>query len=92
LALLPADQLSNPPQSWSVARETSRQVSISLRKVASFASGHGVPEADPVALAHLLTAVFQGGALLDQAAGEPTPLRDALYGALAYIESFAARS
>nr|WP_145492893.1 MULTISPECIES: TetR/AcrR family transcriptional regulator [Streptomyces] len=48
------------------------------------------PEADPVALAHLLTAAFQGGALLDQAAGESTPLHDALYGALAYIESFAA--
>jgi AcrR family transcriptional regulator len=48
------------------------------------------PEADPAALAHLLAAAFQGGALLDQAAGESTPLRDALYGALAYIESFAA--
>ncbi|MER6080864.1 TetR/AcrR family transcriptional regulator [Streptomyces sp. NPDC001833] len=49
------------------------------------------PEADPAALAHLLTAAFQGGALLDQAAGDSTPLRDALYGALAYIESFAVR-
>jgi hypothetical protein len=48
------------------------------------------PEADPAVLAHLLAAAFQGGALLDQAAGESTPLRDALYGALAYIESFAA--
>jgi hypothetical protein len=48
------------------------------------------PEADPAALAHLLAAAFQGGALLDQAAGESTPLRDALYGVLAYIESFAA--
>ncbi|MEU8928975.1 TetR/AcrR family transcriptional regulator [Streptomyces sp. NPDC048409] len=47
------------------------------------------PEADPTALAHLLTAAFQGGALLDQAAGDSTPLRDALYGALAYVESFA---
>ncbi|MDX3076600.1 TetR/AcrR family transcriptional regulator [Streptomyces sp. MI02-7b] len=47
------------------------------------------PEADPVALAHLLTAAFQGGALLDQAADDVTPLRDALHGALAYIESFA---
>ncbi|MFF7882519.1 TetR/AcrR family transcriptional regulator [Streptomyces sp. NPDC020794] len=47
------------------------------------------PEADPAALAHLLAAAFQGGALLDQAAGDSTPLRDALYGALAYIESFA---
>ncbi|MGW1880188.1 TetR/AcrR family transcriptional regulator [Streptomyces sp. NPDC001975] len=49
------------------------------------------PEADPAALAHLLTAAFQGGALLDQAAGESAPLRDALYGALAYIESFAVK-
>ncbi|GCE38795.1 transcriptional regulator, TetR family [Rhodococcus wratislaviensis] len=48
------------------------------------------PEADPIALTHLLAAAFQGGMLLDQAAGESTPLRDALYGALAYIESFAA--
>ncbi|MER7178434.1 TetR family transcriptional regulator C-terminal domain-containing protein [Streptomyces hyaluromycini] len=47
------------------------------------------PEADPAALAHLLTAAFQGGALLDQAAEDSTPLRDALYGALAYIESLA---
>ncbi|MGY5009611.1 TetR/AcrR family transcriptional regulator [Streptomyces sp. 900105755] len=47
------------------------------------------PEADPAALAHLLTAAFQGGALLDQAAEDSAPLRDALYGALAYIESFA---
>ncbi|MCX5238941.1 TetR/AcrR family transcriptional regulator [Streptomyces prunicolor] len=47
------------------------------------------PEANPAALAHLLTAAFQGGALLDQAAGESAPLRDALYGALAYVESFA---
>ncbi|MFE5031919.1 TetR/AcrR family transcriptional regulator [Streptomyces sp. NPDC056683] len=47
------------------------------------------PEADPAALAHLLTAAFQGGALLDQAADDSTQLRDALYGALAYIESFA---
>ncbi|MBW8707514.1 putative HTH-type transcriptional regulator YxaF [Streptomyces sp. MBT84] len=50
------------------------------------------PEADPVALAHLLAAAFQGGALLDQAADDSTPLRDALYGALAYIESFAVQS
>lgn len=48
------------------------------------------PEADPAALTHLLMAAFQGGMLLDQAAGDVTPLRNALYGALAYIESFAA--
>jgi AcrR family transcriptional regulator len=49
------------------------------------------PDADPAALAHLLAAAFQGGMLLDQAAGETTPLRDALYSALAYVESFAAQ-
>ncbi|MEU1416820.1 TetR/AcrR family transcriptional regulator [Streptomyces sp. NPDC005731] len=49
------------------------------------------PDADPAALTHLLAAAFQGGALLDQAAGDSTPLRDALYGALAYVESFATR-
>jgi AcrR family transcriptional regulator len=48
-------------------------------------------EADPVALTHLLTAAFQGGMLLDQAAGNTGPLRDALHGALAYVESFAAQ-
>ena len=47
------------------------------------------PDADPVALTHLLVAAFQGGMLLDQASGETSSLRDALDGALAYIESFA---
>jgi AcrR family transcriptional regulator len=47
------------------------------------------PEADPAALAHLLAAAFQGGMLLDQTAVDTIPLRDALNGALAYIESFA---
>ncbi|MFK0173530.1 TetR/AcrR family transcriptional regulator [Streptomyces sp. NPDC090306] len=46
-------------------------------------------DADPVALSHLLTAAFQGGMLLDQASEATTPLRDALYSALAYVESFA---
>lgn len=46
-------------------------------------------DADPDQLTHLLMAAFQGGMLLDQAAGDVTPLRDALYGALAYVESFA---
>ncbi|MGW4938991.1 TetR/AcrR family transcriptional regulator [Streptomyces sp. NPDC004166] len=45
-------------------------------------------EADPAALTHLLAAAFQGGMLLDQAAGNTTPLRDALHGALDYVESF----
>ncbi|MGR3866991.1 TetR/AcrR family transcriptional regulator [Streptomyces graminifolii] len=49
------------------------------------------PEADPTALAHLLAAAFQGGALLDQGTGDNTTLRDALHGALACIESFATR-
>jgi AcrR family transcriptional regulator len=46
-------------------------------------------EADPVALSRLLVAAFQGGMLLDQAAGDTTRLRDALYCALDYVESFA---
>jgi TetR/AcrR family transcriptional repressor of nem operon len=46
-------------------------------------------DADPARLTHLLMAAFQGGMLLDQAAGDVTPLRDALDGALAYVESFA---
>ncbi|MEU9380649.1 TetR/AcrR family transcriptional regulator [Streptomyces sp. NPDC048279] len=48
------------------------------------------PEADPIALTHLLAAAFQGGALLSQGTSASTELRDALNGALAYVESFAA--
>ncbi|MGR3875515.1 hypothetical protein ACUXZZ_43985 [Streptomyces graminifolii] len=51
--------------------------------------GEPRPDADPTALTHLLTSAFQGGALLNQAPGDSTPLRDALRSALAYIESFA---
>jgi TetR/AcrR family transcriptional regulator, transcriptional repressor for nem operon len=48
------------------------------------------PESDPIALRHLLAAAFQGGMLLDQAAGDTVRLHDALYCALDYVESFAA--
>jgi TetR/AcrR family transcriptional repressor of nem operon len=48
-------------------------------------------DADPDALAHALTAAFQGGMLLTQGARNIEPLRDALYGAIAYVESFAPR-
>jgi hypothetical protein len=36
-------------------------------------------------------AAFQGGMLLTQAARDITPLREALYGAIAYVESYARR-
>lgn len=47
--------------------------------------------ADPDHLAHMLMAAFQGGMLLTQAARDNTPLRDALYGAIAHVESYAPR-
>lgn len=47
--------------------------------------------ADLDQLAHVLMAAFQGGTLLAQAANDLGPLRDALYGAVAYVETFAAR-
>jgi AcrR family transcriptional regulator len=46
-------------------------------------------DADPDQLAYALTAAFQGGMLLDQAAGNAEPLRAALNSAIAYIETFA---
>ncbi|MBY8888987.1 TetR/AcrR family transcriptional regulator [Streptomyces sp. PTM05] len=47
------------------------------------------PQADPDQLTHLLMAAFQGGMLLNQAADDVAPLRDALDAALAHVESFA---
>lgn len=46
-------------------------------------------DADPIRLANLLPAAFQGGMLLAQAAGEIAPLRDALQTAIDHVESFA---
>jgi TetR/AcrR family transcriptional regulator, transcriptional repressor for nem operon len=46
-------------------------------------------DADPEQLAYTLAAAFQGGMLLDQASGNAEPLRAALNGAIAYIETFA---
>jgi hypothetical protein len=47
--------------------------------------------ADPDQLATVLMAAFQGGMLLTQAARDAAPLREALYGAIAYVESYAPR-
>lgn len=44
--------------------------------------------ADPDQLAHLLMAAFQGGMLLAQVTRDVEPLRAALNGALAHVESF----
>lgn len=46
-------------------------------------------DADIEYLAHALMAAFQGGTLLAQAAQDTAPLRDALYAAIAHVESFA---
>jgi hypothetical protein len=50
-----------------------------------------VGDADPEQLAHTLMAAFQGGMLLTQAARDITPLRNALLGAIAHVESYASR-
>jgi len=47
-------------------------------------------DADPEHLAHVLVSAMQGGILLSQTLRRPQPLRDALDGAIAYVESFAA--
>jgi AcrR family transcriptional regulator len=46
-------------------------------------------DADPDQLAYTLAAAFQGGMLLDEAYGNAEPLRAALNGAIAHIETFA---
>ncbi|MDX3235983.1 TetR/AcrR family transcriptional regulator [Streptomyces sp. ME03-5709C] len=53
-------------------------------------SGELRAEADPDQLAYTLAAAFQGGMLLDQTVGNAEPLRAALKGALAYIDTFSA--
>jgi AcrR family transcriptional regulator len=47
-------------------------------------------DTDPEHLADLLTAAFQGGVLLAQAARDQAPLRNALEAVLGYVETFAA--
>lgn len=51
--------------------------------------GELAADADPDRLTYVLMAAFQGGMLLNQAAGSVEPLRAALNGALAHVESFA---
>jgi TetR/AcrR family transcriptional repressor of nem operon len=48
-------------------------------------------DADPDRLAHVFMAAYQGGMLLAQGARDEAPLRDALNGALDYLETFRAR-
>ncbi|QRP47968.1 hypothetical protein [Amycolatopsis sp. FDAARGOS 1241] len=45
--------------------------------------------ADPTRLAHTLLAAYQGGMLLAQIARDIAPLRNALYAAVDYVETFA---
>lgn len=45
--------------------------------------------ADPMQLANLLLAAFQGGMLLAQVARDITPLKDALQAAIGHVETFA---
>jgi hypothetical protein len=48
-------------------------------------------DADPDRLAHVFMAAYQGGMLLAQGARDEAPLRDALNGALDYLETFRPR-
>ena len=45
--------------------------------------------ADPARLAHVFLAAYQGGMLLAQVAQDIAPLRDALYGAVDHLRTFA---
>lgn len=45
--------------------------------------------ADPMRLAHMLLAAYQGGMLLAQVARDIGPLRDAMYGAVDHLRTFA---
>jgi AcrR family transcriptional regulator len=54
--------------------------------------GDLTPQADPGQLTYVVLAAFQGGMLLAQAARDVEPLRAALNGALAHVESFATLS
>jgi AcrR family transcriptional regulator len=54
--------------------------------------GDLTPQAEPGRLTYVLLAAFQGGMLLAQAARDVEPLRAALNGALAHVESFATPS
>lgn len=53
------------------------------------ASGVMSAEADPMRLANLLLAAFQGGMLLAQVDRKIEPLRDALHAAIDHVETFA---
>ena len=46
--------------------------------------------ADPVRLAHMFVAAYQGGMLLAQVARDIAPLRDSLYAAVDHLRTFAA--
>lgn len=48
--------------------------------------------ADPDVLANVLMAAFQGGMLISHASGDPAPIRDALNGALDYLQTFRRRT
>jgi TetR/AcrR family transcriptional regulator, transcriptional repressor for nem operon len=54
-------------------------------------SGELRRDIDPDRLAHVVMAAFQGGMLLTQGARDVAPLRDALNGALDYLETFRPR-
>jgi len=77
------DDIAEGFERW---RETFRRGLTAMRE-----SGVLRRDADPDRLAHVFMAAYQGGMLLAQAANDEAPLRDALNGALDYLETFRPR-
>ena len=77
------DEIAAGFERW---RETFRRGLTAMR-----VGGELRRDADPDRLAHVFMAAFQGGMLLTQGARDDAPLRDALNGALDYVETFRPR-
>ena len=77
------DDIAEGFERW---RETFRRGLTAMRE-----NGVLRRDADPDRLAHVFMAAYQGGMLLAQGARDEAPLRDALNGALDYLETFRPR-
>jgi TetR/AcrR family transcriptional repressor of nem operon len=77
------DDIAEGFERW---RETFRRGLTAMRE-----NGVLRRDADPDRLSHVFMAAYQGGMLLAQAAHDEAPLRDALNGALDYLETFRPR-
>lgn len=75
------DQLAHAFEQW---REIFREGLERMRRLGRIDSS-----ADPVRLAHMFVAAYQGGMLLAQVARDIAPLRDSLYAAVDHLRTFA---